>query len=231
MITTVLMDYDGTLHDFDSVLHRSLDGILGFSGEEFLHVWIFDIHRGIVHARYLEKHDDIMFHCELLFQHLNRPFYRKTANLICRKFEEAWQKARDDAIYFPDAIPALEGIRNMGLKLCLSTGTYADGKAETLARTTGTNYFEHIFSETAIGYFKTEPEYYQIALERAGSRPEETVSIGDTPLSDIRPAKMVGIRTIWLNRRGEQPTTSEDQRADHQVEDLLQAVELIRNWV
>ena len=230
MVTTVFMDYDGTLHDFDSVLHRSLDGVLGFSGEDLLRIWIFDIHRGIVHARHKERHDDMMFHCELLFRHLNRPFDHEAADLICRRFEEAGQKARDDPIYFPDAIPALEEIRMMGLRICLSTGTFAEGKAETLTRTTGKNYFEHIFSEPSIGYFKTEPKYYRIALERAGSRPEETVSVGDTPLSDIRPAKLAGIGTIWLNRRGEPAPASEDQKADHEVKDLLQAVEILREW-
>lgn len=230
MVTTAFMDYDGTLHDFDSVLRRSLDGVLGFSGEDLLRIWIFDIHRGIVHARHKERHDDMMFHCELLFRHLNRPFDRGAADLICRRFEEAGQKARDDPIYFSDAIPALEEITMMGLRICLSTGTFAEGKAETLTRTTGKNYFEHIFSEPSIGYFKTEPEYYQIALERAGSRPWETVSVGDTPLSDICPAKLVGIGTIWLNRRGEPAPASEDQKADHEVKDLLQAAEILREW-
>lgn len=230
MVTTVFMDYDGTLHDFDSVLHRSLDGVLGFSGEELLRIWIFDIHRGIVHARHKERHDDMMFHCELLFRHLGRPFDRGAADLMCRRFEEAGRRARDDPIYFPDAVPALEEIGRMGLRICLSTGTFAEGKAETLTRTTGKNYFEHIFSEPSIGCFKTEPEYYRIALDRAGSRPGETVSVGDTPLSDIRPAKLAGIGTIWLNRRGEPAPASEDQEADHEVKDLLQAAEILREW-
>ncbi len=227
MITTVLMDYDGTLHDWDSVLTRSLEGILGFSGEELLRIWTFEIHRAIVHHQYMERHDDMIFHCELLFQKLGRPHDQEVAELICHRFQEAGEKARNDPMYFPDAIPALEAIREMGLKLCLSTGTFAEVKAETLARTTGTNFFGHIFSEPAIGYFKTEPEYYSIALGRAGSTPGETVSIGDTPLSDIRPAKMVGMKTIWVNRRGEPEPATEDQRADHEVEDLLEAVRLI----
>jgi putative hydrolase of the HAD superfamily len=231
MITTVLIDYDGTLHDSDSVLTRSLDGILGLRGGELLHTWIFDIHRAIVHARHMEKHDDMMFHCELLLQHLGHPFEKRTADLICRRFEEAGEKAMDDPIYFPDAIPALDELKKMGLKLCLSTGTNAERKARTLARTTGDDYFDHIFSEPVLGYFKTEPEYYRIALERAGSKPGHTVSVGDTPLSDIRPAKLAGIRTIWVNRRGEPKPAVEDQRADREVADLVQAVEILRGWM
>ncbi len=231
MITTVLIDYDGTIHDWDTVLIRSHDGILGLGGEDFHKVWTFDIHRGIIHKIYKERHDDIMFHCQLLFEYLKKPFDQRIADLIINKFKEAGEKAREDPIYFPDAVPALGAMKRMGLKLCLSTGTGAEIKAETLTRITGKNYFDHIFSEPSIGYFKTEPEYYEIAIERASATPQETVSIGDTPLSDIRPAKMVGVTTIWVNRRGEPVPKLEDQRANHEVKDLMQAVQILDGYV
>lgn len=227
MIDTVLMDYDGTLHDWDSVLIHSLDGILGLKGEELYRIYVYDIHRALVHTRYKDRHDDTMFHCELIFRHLGRPFDSKIAELICSKFDEASEKAKTDPVYFPDAIPTLEKIKKMNLKLCLSTGRNAEEKAETLRRITGINYFDYILSESTIGYLKTEPEYYHIALERIGSEPGKTVSIGDTPLSDIRPAKMTGIITIWLNRRGEHIPNIEDQRADHEVHNLLEAARLL----
>jgi len=227
-VITVLLDYDGTLHDWDGVVSRSLDGILGMNGDELYRTWIFDIHRALIHTRYLEHHDDTMFHCRLLFQHLGEPFDQATADLICRKFSEASERAWVDPIYFPDAIPALDRLSEMGVRLCLSTGRSAERKAETLERVTGVRYFEHIFSEPKLGCLKTEPEYYKLALERAGSEPWETVSIGDTPLSDIRPARIVGVGTIWLNRRGEPRPTDPEQLADHEVKSLAEAVELLR---
>lgn len=227
MIHTVLMDYDGTLHDWDSVLIRSLDGILGLSGGELYRIYVYDIHRAIVHTRYPERHDDMPFHCRLIFRHLDRPFDPEVADLIRSKFEEASEQARTRPIYFDDAIPALDELRAMGLKLCLSTGRDAEEKAETLERITGVRYFDHIFSETFLGCLKTEARYYRIALRRAGAEPETAVSVGDTPMSDIRPAKAVGIRTIWVNRRGEPTPEEPDQRGDHEVRDLLEAVELL----
>lgn len=231
MITTVLMDYDGTLHDWDSIIIQSLDGIMSFGGEEFYDTWTFDIHRGLVHTMYMEKHDDMMFHCKLLFEHLNRPFDREIANEICEKFDHAIKKSIDAPIYFPDAIPALDAMKERDLQICLSTGTGAELKAEALEKFTGTRYFEHIFSEPSIGYFKTEPKYYIIALKRANVKPEEAVSIGDTPLSDIRPAKLAGIKTIWLNRRDEPVPLVEDQKADHEVVNLMEAVKVLDGYI
>ena len=227
MIRTVLMDFDGTLHDWDSVLIRSLDGILGLSGRELYHIYVYEIHRGVVHTSHIERHNDTLFHCRLLFQHLGRPFDPAVAELICRRFDEAAEEALRRPIYFADAIPALDRMRRMGLRLCLSTGKGAEEKAETLERLTGNRYFEHAFSEASIGYLKTEPVYYRIAMERAGSRPEEAVSIGDTPMSDIRPAAALGVMTIWVNRRGEPTPSAPDQRPDHEVRNLLKASEIL----
>jgi FMN phosphatase YigB (HAD superfamily) len=53
------------------------------------------------------------------------------------------------------------------------------------------------------------------------------VSVGDTPLSDIRPAKLVGINTIWVNRVNEPKPKELDQAPDFEVENLIQIVDII----
>ncbi len=229
MVTTVLMDYDGTLHDHEAVVTRGLDGVLGLSGKELHRIYKYDIHRAQIHTKHLDRHDDTMFHCELLFKHLGRPFDPETAGLIVQIFDEAAEKAREDPVYFRDTFAALQVMKEWGLSVCLSTGMDAEEKARTMTNVAGVDLFEHVFSESRLGFLKTEREYYLGALEIAGSHPTETVSIGDTPLSDIRPAKLVGIRTIWLNRIGEPQPTEVDQTADYEVETLEKAVELLRD--
>lgn len=228
MITTVLMDYDSTLHDMDGVMERSLDGVLGYTGEELYHTWVYDIHRALIHRRYLDRHDDTMFHCTLLFDRLELPFDEEAADLICAKFEEARESAKKDPIYYPDAVPALEALKEMRLTLCLSTGYGAGQKAKTMEHRTGKKFFEYTFSERTLGVLKTEPEYYMKALRLAKAKPVETVSVGDTPLSDIRPANLVGVKTIWVNRNQEPRPTERDQIADYETRDLRKAVEIIK---
>jgi len=227
MFTTVFMDYDGTLHDWDGVLTRSLDGILGLPGRRLFEIWTYDIHRAIVHERYINRHDDLQFHCQLLYKHLDIPYDEETTAVILAKFQEASDVAKDDPIYFPEAIPALDRLREVGLTLCLSTGRNAEEKAATLERITGTSHFSHVFSEPELGYLKTSPEYYRLALQRAEARSGETVSVGDTPLSDIRPANLTGIVTIWLNRDGEPKPSAPDSTPDHEVTDLTQAADIV----
>jgi HAD superfamily hydrolase (TIGR01509 family) len=209
-------------------MERSLDGVLGYSGEELYHTWVYDIHRALIHTRYLDRHDDTMFHCTLLFDRLELPFDKEAADLICAKFEEARESAKKDPIYYPDAVPALEALKEMGLTLCLSTGYGVGQKAKTLGFRTGKKFFKHTFSEKTLGVLKTEPEYYRKALRLAKVKPAETVSVGDTPLSDIRPAKLVGIKTIWVNRNQEPRPIEEDQIADYEARSLSKAVKIIR---
>jgi HAD superfamily hydrolase (TIGR01509 family) len=228
MLTTVLMDYDATLHDWDGVITRSLDGLLGMSGKDLYRVWVYDVHRALIHRLYLDRHDDTMFHCRLLFRVLGRPFDEEASNMIIERFREADERAMREPIYFPDAVPALRELRSMGLTLCLSTGHLAEEKAQAMEKATGERFFSHIFSEPMVGCLKTEPEYYREIIEKVGFKPDEAVSVGDTPLSDIRPAKLLGIHTIWVNRRGEPRPTDPEQVAEHEVRDLLEAVRFIK---
>lgn len=227
MIKAVLVDYDGTLHDADSALKNSLDGILGLSGDELYRIYLHEIHRGIVHRYYPERHDDLMFHCVLIFRHLRRPFEAPIASLFCRRFMEAEERSWRDPIYFDDVLPALEMMKREGLRLYLSTGRDAERKAEAFGRYAGMEFFDGIFSEPSIGHLKSKPEYYLTALMRSGSKAEETVSIGDSPMTDIGPAKSIGITTIWVNRRGEAPPSHEELRPDYETRDLLEAARLI----
>jgi putative hydrolase of the HAD superfamily len=55
------------------------------------------------------------------------------------------------------------------------------------------------------GFFKPEPEIFSIALEMAGSTPEETVMIGDNWKADIIGAIQSGIVPIWANFRNQPP--------------------------
>jgi FMN phosphatase YigB (HAD superfamily) len=227
MIRAVLLDYDGTLHDADLAIKEALDGILGLEGDELYHIYLYDVHRGIVHRYYPERHDDLMFHCVHIFKHLERPFDGSAAALFCRKFREAEERGWRDPVYFDDVIPALKAMRMGGLRLFLSTGRDAEEKAAAIERYSETRLFEGVFSEPSIGHLKSEPEYYLTALGRSGSRAEETVSIGDSPMTDIGPAKAVGITTIWVNRRGEPSPSLDELKPTYETRDLLEAARLL----
>lgn len=55
-----------------------------------------------------------------------------------------------------------------------------------------------------VGYEKPSRELFEWALDKAGVRPDEAVHIGNRLDTDVRPARALGIGTVWIVR-GEAP--------------------------
>jgi len=68
-----------------------------------------------------------------------------------------------------------------------------------------------------VGHEKPSPELFHWALEQAGVEPGEAVHIGNRLDTDVRPAKALGLRTVWV-LRGEAPDEpTPDQRAEPDI--------------
>ena len=63
-------------------------------------------------------------------------------------------------------------------------------------------YFTEIVVSGDVGYGKPDSRSYQLVLSRLGAKPECTVYVGDSLESDILGANAIGMKTVWLNRRG-----------------------------
>lgn len=223
MIKTVFIDFDNTLHDSDSKYIAKLDGLLGLSGEELWRIYFHEVHHGVVHAKFKNRHDDVEFHCKLIFRYLKRPYDRDLADEIRARYMEAMRECWESPTYFPDSLPFLNHVKEMGIKTCLTTGEFAPEKAKGLEVFASRKYFDYVFGEAEVGFLKTEPDYYGNALRLSNSLPAETLCIGDSMVSDIVPAKSVGITTLWLNRKKES-TLGTRQRPDYEAENLTEAM-------
>ena len=51
-----------------------------------------------------------------------------------------------------------------------------------------------------VGVSKPHPRIFEVALERAGCRPDEAVMVGDSWPNDVEGARRCGIRPIWFSR-------------------------------
>jgi len=227
-IWNMLVDFDGTLHDTESVYASKLDGLFGLAGEELYHIFLVDIHRQVVHERYPHRHDDLDLHLRLLLKHLGEPYDSDKATLLAVRFKEVDKTILENPKLFHEAPLFLDHVVTAGHRLCLSTGGQNSlKKAEAITRVLGTNYFVDVLGEEILGYLKHEPAYYTEALERLSWRAENTVSIGDTIVTDVYPAKVVGLKTIWVNRRDEKRPTEPERTPDYETSNLTSALDLL----
>ena len=221
---TLLIDYDNTLHDSDARFFAAWDGILGLSGKQLWQLYL-TVHREVIHRLYPERHDDADFQCRLIFERLGQPYDEVVAERIVRGYREAEEACWLDPTPYPDTIAFLNAVKERGYRLCLATGQHAQEKAKAMNKLGSKRYFDGIFGEDMVGRIKADPEYYRRVLAACQATPEETAVIGDSLPNDIIPAHTVGIRTIWVNRCGEDPPSQ--ARPEHTVASLTEALKYL----
>lgn len=107
-------------------------------------------------------------------------------------------------VLFPDAVPALEAVRGMGLK----TGLVSN--ATELARRVLGNldmerHFDAVVISDEVGVRKPDPRIFRIALDIIGAEPGRTIFLGDRPAVDMAGARRAGVLPVLVDRRGTFP--------------------------
>lgn len=100
-----------------------------------------------------------------------------------------------------DVIPTLERLRAAGVKLAVASN--ANGVLERcFERIELMPYFDVVCDSALEGVEKPDPRFFQILLERAGSRPDTTVHVGDLFYVDIVGARRAGLAAVLLDPHG-----------------------------
>lgn len=105
---------------------------------------------------------------------------------------------------FDDALPALQALESEGYRLGLISN-FELWLEEMLVELEVGHLFEIRVVSGAEGVEKPDVRIYELALERAGTRPEAAVHVGDSPSLDIEPASAAGMHTVLLDRLGRYP--------------------------
>ena len=101
----------------------------------------------------------------------------------------------------PGALELLSALRPH-VKIGVVTNNIVVEQVEKLRHLGMTELIDVLVVSEEAGAKKPEPEIFRIALERCGAMASQTVMLGDSWDSDVMGAHAVGIRTVWLNRRG-----------------------------
>ena len=98
----------------------------------------------------------------------------------------------------PDVVPALERFRALVPKLVVVSN--ANGVLHRMFDRIGlARYFDVICDSCVEGVEKPDPRYFQLALDRSGSRADSTVHVGDLYHVDVVGARNAGLEAILLD--------------------------------
>ena len=111
---------------------------------------------------------------------------------------------------FPEVPPALEELRRRGWKLAILSNTDPDLLASSLERI-GVPVDLTVTAADARSY-KPAHGHWERFFERSAADRERHVHVAASAFHDVAPAGELGLRAVWINRRGEEsdlPRTGE----------------------
>jgi 2-haloacid dehalogenase len=103
---------------------------------------------------------------------------------------------------FPEVRPALEETRARGWKLAILSNTdrdFIDASMERIGVP-----FELAIVASEIGSYKPGHAHWARFFEETGAPRETHVHVAQSHFHDVVPASELGLRTVWINRYGEQ---------------------------
>jgi 2-haloacid dehalogenase len=109
---------------------------------------------------------------------------------------------------FPEARSSLEDARNRGWRLAVLSNTDHDFLDASLERV-GVP-FDAAIVASEIGSYKPAPAHWEVFFERTGADRAGHVHVAASLFHDIAPACALGLRTLWINRLGEDPEPQPD---------------------
>jgi putative hydrolase of the HAD superfamily len=114
---------------------------------------------------------------------------------LLRSFDEALLKVK--IVAEPQAIEVLAELKRRGYSLALLSNTsHGHIIKRIMDREALTGFFDHLLYTDEIGTRKPNPEAFKILLDRLGTRPEETVHVGDRIDLDVLGARRSDLRSV-----------------------------------
>ena len=126
---------------------------------------------------------------------------------------------------FPDSIETINTLKGLGLHVGIITDSDNDYIEAHLKALGIYDLFESVTTSEDAGFYKPHPKPFQLALERAGVKPEEALYVGDNPSKDCVGARNVGMLGVLLDPGASKRETWEN--CNFVVSKLSEVVEIV----
>lgn len=129
---------------------------------------------------------------------------------------------------FPDTVAALKALKTR-YKLTIISNVDDDLFAHTAKKLEVE--FDWIVTAQQVQSYKPSLQNFERAIARMGINPDKLLHVAQSVYHDIVPAKSMGLSTVWVNRRQNQPgsgaTVAAIENPDLEVPDLKTLVSLM----
>jgi REG-2-like HAD superfamily hydrolase len=140
---------------------------------------------------------------------------RELAEDVFRSIEAAFERASAWHV-FPDVVPAVEGLRDAGIRLAVISN-WLWGAPELLHALELTRHFEALVISARVGYQKPHPGIFEHALAVMQAKPASALHVGDNYQADVVGARRVGISPVLIDRRARGADRLREEYADPEL--------------
>jgi len=222
MIKAVIFDIDNTLTDFMKMKRAAVDAAVEGMMDAGLPGMKDDLVKEVFEVYWKEGIEDQKIFDKILKAKLGRIDFKILAGGIL-----AYRRAKNGSMtLYPRVNQTLIELMQLGIKRTVISDA---PKMEVWLRIVSLglhHYFDDIITSEDFGVKKPDPKPYRRALERLGTKAEETLMVGDWPDRDIKGAKGVGMRTAWA-KYGDTFDTKESG-ADYVLNDIYEVVAVVK---
>jgi putative hydrolase of the HAD superfamily len=103
-----------------------------------------------------------------------------------------------------DTLATIQKLKSKKYNLGIFSNAGDDKDVQELIENFGIrSYFDFVLTSAACYYRKPHPRAFEIALAQWSIPPEDAIMIGDSLEADIRGAKRLKMKTIWITRRAQ----------------------------
>jgi putative hydrolase of the HAD superfamily len=159
---------------------------------------------------------------------LSRLGLADVSDAVFRGIEDAF--ARRSAWHvFPDVLPALDTLRDAGVRMCVISN-FVWGGTELIHDLELANHFEQLVISARVGFQKPHRGIFEHALRVMGADPARSLHVGDSYKADVIGARRAGIDAVLIDRYESDPARVREKHADPElpvVSDLSELVELL----
>lgn len=123
---------------------------------------------------------------------------------------------------FPYTIELLEYLKPK-YRLFVITNGFDESQAKKMNSSGLSNYFEMVVTSETTGHKKPDPRIFHYAMEQAGATQDNSLMIGDNPISDIQGAHAAGMDQVFFNPHGKSIELIPTYTISHlrELEDIL----------
>lgn len=216
-IQLILFDLDDTLLDFNACWDRGMQEALR------VHPYTCDLDPDTLFQKmkhysealwylYEEKHVTFAEYRRIRFAKTLGEFGRETTDELADDFQRLFSQKNLESMGPTSSLIALMTELSGTYKLGIITNGPLDLSYKKVERLGLSTLFpsDNIFVSEEVGHHKPEPEIYQLALDHFGVTADQALFVGDSWLHDVAGPIAIGMRAIWLDWKGQQPST------DHQ---------------